>query len=106
MGAIALTKNNFVEQVNHGVSLIDFWAPWCGPCRVQLPIVDELATELKGKATIAKVNVDEEPELAAAFGIQSIPTLFIIKDKKVVDQMMGLQSKEILIQKLQQATSM
>ena len=106
MGAIALTKDNFVEQVNHGVSLIDFWAPWCGPCRVQLPIVDELATELKGKATIAKVNVDEEPELAAAFGIQSIPTLFIIKDKKVVDQMMGLQSKEILIQKLQQATSM
>lgn len=100
MSAIALSKETFVETVGDGVSLVDFWAPWCGPCRMQLPIVDELAAELIGKVTIGKVNVDQEPELASAFRVMSIPTLVIIKDRKVIDVMTGVQSKDILRQKL------
>jgi thioredoxin 1 len=105
MGAITLSKDTFIEYVGTGVTLVDFWAPWCGPCRIQLPVVDQLADELKGKVTVSKVNVDEEPELASAFGIMSIPTLMIIKDRKVIEQMMGVQSKEILESKLLSATS-
>jgi thioredoxin 1 len=105
MGAITLSKDTFIENVGTGVTLVDFWAPWCGPCRIQLPVVDQLADELKGKVTVSKVNVDEEPELASAFGIMSIPTLMTIKDRKVIEQMMGVQSKEILESKLLSATS-
>ncbi|TFE28932.1 thioredoxin [Cohnella luojiensis] len=99
--AVAITKDNFTENVAQGVSLLDFWAPWCGPCKIQLPIVEELSEELKGTATIAKVNVDEEPELASQFGVMSIPTLILFKDGQPVDKLVGLQSKESLKAKLQ-----
>ncbi|MFC4599770.1 thioredoxin [Cohnella hongkongensis] len=99
--AVAITKENFGENVAQGVSLLDFWAPWCGPCKMQLPIVEELSEELKGTATIAKVNVDEEPELASQFGVMSIPTLILFKDGQPVDKMVGLQSKEALKAKIQ-----
>jgi thioredoxin 1 len=99
--AVAVTKDNFNETVSQGVSLLDFWAPWCGPCKMQLPIVEELAEELKGKATIAKVNVDEQPELASQFGVMSIPTLIVFKDGQPVDKLVGLQSKAALQSKLQ-----
>lgn len=99
--AVAITKDNFNQTVSQGVSLLDFWAPWCGPCKMQLPIVEELAEEMKGKATIAKVNVDEEPELASQFGVMSIPTLILFKDGQPVDKLVGLQSKAALQSKIQ-----
>jgi thioredoxin 1 len=98
---MAVTKDNFNETIKQGVSLVDFWAPWCGPCKMQLPIVEELSEELKGQATIAKVNVDEEPELASQFGVMSIPTLIVFKDGQPVDKLVGLQSKESLKSKIQ-----
>ncbi len=99
--AVVVTKDNFTENVAQGVSLLDFWAPWCGPCKMQLPIVEELSEELKGTATIAKVNVDEEPELASQFGVMSIPTLILFKDGQPVDKLVGLQSKASLQAKIQ-----
>lgn len=96
MSATALTKENFQSSVESGVSLIDFWAPWCGPCKVQLPIVQELASELEGQATIATVNVDENAELASQFGIRSIPTLLLFKDGRLVDQLVGINQKSVL----------
>lgn len=100
MSAVALTKDNFSESIKEGVSLVDFWAPWCGPCKTQLPIVEELSSDLAGTATIAKINVDEEPELASQFGVMSIPTLILFKDGQPVDKMVGLQSKESLHAKI------
>ncbi|MFC5701535.1 thioredoxin [Cohnella faecalis] len=94
--AVAVTKDSFNETVAQGVSLLDFWAPWCGPCKMQLPIVEELSEELKGQATIGKINVDEEPEIASQFGVMSIPTLILFKDGQPVDKLVGLQSKEAL----------
>lgn len=98
--AIVLTKDNFNQSIENGVSLVDFWAPWCGPCKMQLPIVEELSTELEGQATIGKINVDEQPELAAQFGVMSIPTLILFKDGQPVDKMVGLQSKDALKAKI------
>ncbi|KAF6580449.1 MULTISPECIES: thioredoxin [Paenibacillus] len=100
MGATTLTKNTFSNQIQSGVTLVDFWAPWCGPCKIQLPIVEELADELKGQATLAKVNVDEETELASQFGIRSIPTLLLFKDGKLVDTMVGVNQKNVLKDKI------
>ncbi|GIO12847.1 thioredoxin [Cohnella xylanilytica] len=99
--AVAVTKDNFNATVAEGVSLLDFWAPWCGPCKMQLPIVEELSSELAGQATIAKVNVDEEPELASQFGVMSIPTLILFKNGQPVDKLVGLQSKDSLKAKIQ-----
>ncbi|MFD2117073.1 thioredoxin [Paenibacillus yanchengensis] len=100
MAAVVLTKDNFNQTIENGVSLVDFWAPWCGPCKMQLPIVEELATEMDGKAVVAKINVDEQPELASQFGVMSIPTLIMFKDGKPVDKMVGLQSKDALKTKI------
>ncbi|HJV89602.1 MAG TPA: thioredoxin [Holophagaceae bacterium] len=80
--------------------LIDFWAPWCGPCRMQSPILEEVAAQVGDRAVIAKVNVDEEPELAAAFGVQSIPTLVVLKGERMVQRMVGLQQTPTLVKAL------
>ena len=87
-------------MVNEGVSLVDFWAPWCGPCRMIAPIIDELATDFDGKAKICKVNSDEETNLAVKFGIRSIPTILFMKDGKVVDTIIGATSKQSLADKI------
>ena len=79
---------------NH-LTLVDFWASWCGPCRMITPIVEELAAETEG-VTFAKVNVDENPDVAMGLGIQAIPTLFLFKDGKAVDRTVGVQTKEAL----------
>jgi thioredoxin 1 len=97
---IELTSDNFDATVNDGVALVDFWAPWCGPCRMIAPVIEELAEEYDGKAKICKVNTDEEQDIAVKFGIRSIPTLIFLKDGQVVDQIVGAQSKQVLAEKL------
>ena len=83
--------------------LIDFWAPWCGPCRMQGPILEEVARAIGAKAVVAKVNVDEEPLLANQFGVQSIPTLVILKAGQIQQRMVGVQQSQVLLAALQQA---
>ena len=100
--ALSLNKDNFEKSIANGVALVDFWAEWCGPCKMQLPIIEEFSGEMEGKATIVKVNVDEELELAQSFGIQSIPTLILFKDGKPVKKLVGLHSKEALYEEVNQ----
>ncbi|MCI2236596.1 MULTISPECIES: thioredoxin [Helicobacter] len=88
-GYIELTEQNFDETIKDGVVMVDFWAPWCGPCRMIAPVIDKLAAEYQGKAKICKVNTDEQQELAAKFGIRSIPTIFFYKNGEKVDEMIG-----------------
>lgn len=76
--------------------LVDFWAPWCGPCRMLGPVLDELSSELKGQLKIVKINVDDNPELAGVFGIRSIPTMLLFKDGKLQDQKTGVLSKDLI----------
>ena len=100
--ALNLNKDNFEQSISNGVALVDFWAEWCGPCKMQLPIIEEFSSEMEGKATIGKVNVDEQLELAQSFGIQSIPTLILFKDGKPVKKLVGLHSKESLYEEVNQ----
>ena len=102
MGALQLTQNNFDQEVVKSTTpvLVDFWAEWCGPCRVVGPIVDQLADELKGKLKVAKLNVDDNQELAAQFSVMSIPTLIIFKGGKPVDQIVGAMPKDQLLKKI------
>lgn len=85
------------------VLLVDFWAPWCGPCRMIAPVIDELGAELAGKVTVAKVNVDEAPGVSGAQRVTAIPTLMIFKNGALVERMTGLASKAALLEKLQSA---
>jgi thioredoxin 1 len=97
---IELNNNNFEETVSEGISLVDFWAPWCGPCRMLSPVIDELADDFEGKAKICKVNSDEEQDLAVKYGVRSIPTILFMKDGEVVDTMIGAASKQAFTDKL------
>jgi len=99
--AVALNEGNFAETIANGVTLVDFWAEWCGPCQMMMPILEELSGVIGDKATISKVNVDENPSLAAQFRVMSIPTLLIFKDGQVVDQMVGVQQASVLKEKLE-----
>ena len=96
---IDLTSENF-SIAKEGVALVDFWAPWCGPCRMLAPVIEELAEEFDGKAKICKVNTDEVQDLAMEYGIRSIPTMLFFKNGEVVDQLVGAQSKQALVEKL------
>ncbi|HHZ19662.1 MAG TPA: thioredoxin [Firmicutes bacterium] len=102
--AMTLTAENFQREVleYQGVALVDFWAPWCGPCRMVAPTIDELAEEYAGKAKIGKVNTDENQELAAKYSVMSIPTMIIFKNGQVVDQITGAYPKNILKSRLDQ----
>ena len=97
-----VTDETFEKDVLQagGVSLVDFWAPWCGPCRMIGPIVEELAEQYKGRVNVLKMNVDENPRTPGRYGIMGIPTLLLFKDGQLVDTMVGLQSKETLVKRI------
>jgi len=98
-----LTDKDFDAAISKGVTLVDFWAPWCGPCRMQGPIIDQVAQQTQGKAKVAKVNIDTAPVLAAQHGVQSIPTMIVFKDGKPLKQFVGVRSGEDLINAIDQA---
>ena len=99
MAEIKITNENFEAEVLNAELpvLVDFWAAWCGPCRMLAPAIAQIAAECEGKIKVGKVNVDEQPELAQRFGIMSIPTVLVFKDGKKVNQSIGLVSKEKLL---------
>lgn len=102
MAALHLNEKNFDVEVQKSSLpvLVDFWAEWCGPCKMIAPVIDQLSMELQGKMKIGKVNVDDSPELAGQFNVMSIPTLLIFKGGKPVDQIVGAMPKDKLVSKL------
>jgi len=102
MGALHFTLDSFDKEVikSPGAALVDFWAEWCGPCKMIAPVIDQLADEYQGKIKIGKVNVDDNQELAMKYQVMSIPTLIIFKNGKPVDQIIGAVSKDHLVGKI------
>ena len=94
---ITLTTGNFVDETTKGIVMVDFWATWCMPCKAMAPVIDEIATQTKGKLKVGKVDIDANGQLANQFRIQAIPTIIIFKDGKPVETMVGVQSKEAII---------
>lgn len=94
---LKVTNDNFEQLASkHQLLVIDFWAPWCGPCRAIAPILEELAAEYAGKVAVGKCNVDENRQLTSRFGVQGIPAIFFLKNGKIVDQQVGYCQKEVL----------
>lgn len=98
MAEITITKDNFEQEVVNSAQpvLVDFWAAWCGPCKMLSPVISELAEEYDGKVKVGKINVDEQPELAAAFNVASIPMVVLFKDGKIADTSVGYRPKQQL----------
>ncbi len=103
--AFEFTDDNFQTTAidQEGVAVVDFWAEWCGPCRMITPIIEELAEDYKGKAVIGKVNVDHNPNVSMKYGVRSIPTILILKNGEVVDKQVGVTTKEALSKKIEAA---
>jgi thioredoxin 1 len=101
-----LDDDSFAAEIAGGVVLVDFWAPWCGPCRAQGPIVDQVAETVGDRATVAKLNVDKAQDTARKFGIRSIPTLIVFKDGKQVKQFVGMTKAEELVAAIDAADKM
>ena len=99
------SNDTFQSEVLQGSGpiLVDFWAPWCGPCKMLGPVIDGLADELSGKAVVGKVNIDDEPDIAAKYGVVTIPTIILFKDGQEVNRLVGVQSKLTLTQMVEQA---
>ncbi|MCF8368191.1 MAG: thioredoxin [Bacteroidales bacterium] len=97
-----LTDSTFETTIKNGVSLVDFWAAWCGPCKVQGPIVDEIANEIGEKANICKLDIDKNQRTATKLGIRNIPTLILFKDGKPVDKFVGVKPKGVLMKAINQ----
>jgi len=102
MGVLQLTEENFETEVlqDEGTVLVDFWAEWCGPCKVIGPIIDEIAQELEGKLKVAKVDVSSQQNLATKYNVMSIPTIILFKKGQVADQMVGALPKDQLLEKI------
>ncbi len=100
---VELTDGNFEETIGTGVTLVDFWAPWCGPCQMQGPICEQVAGKVGERAKVAKCNVDEGMQAAAKYGIQAIPTLILFKDGKSVQQFVGVRQEQELLSAIEQA---
>ena len=98
-----LTDGNFAETICSGVTLVDFWAPWCAPCMTQGPIVEQVAKKVDGRAKVAKVNVDEGQQAAGQYGVRSIPTLIVFKDGEPAQQFVGVQSEDQLVSAVEKA---
>lgn len=100
--AHTFTETNYEELVlkSDKVAVVDFWAEWCGPCRMLTPIIEEMAAEFEGRAVIGKVDVDSEPSIAAKYGVRNIPTIIFIKNGEVADKQVGAVSKSALVEKL------
>jgi thioredoxin 1 len=96
MADLNLTDQTFKQEIleNKVISVVDFWAPWCGPCRIVSPVIDELAKEYEGKVKIGKINVDENSQIASQYGVMSIPSVLFFKNGQPVKTMVGAQSKE------------
>ena len=105
-GLIDLDTAGFDAQVKSGITLVDFWAPWCGPCRMQTPILERLAPQVAGRAVIAKVNVDENQDLAVRYNVMSIPTILLFKDGKLVQQFVAVQPEAKLLSAIESAEAM
>lgn len=103
VGPVTVTDANFAQTVENSSLpvLLDLWAAWCGPCRMIAPMIEALSAELSGKALVGKLDVDANQQTAARFGVQSIPTLLILKDGREVDRMVGVQSREAILRRLQ-----
>jgi thioredoxin 1 len=99
---LELSSANFQSTVESGTPvLVDFWAPWCGPCRVIAPILEEVAKEFDGKARVGKLNVDDSPDIASRFGVRGIPTLILFKDGQIKGQMVGVNPKSNIVSLVQ-----
>lgn len=105
MSTLVITKDNFQSEVMDSEQpvLLDFWASWCGPCRMVSPLVDQIAEEMAGTAKVGKINVDEQPELASQFGVMSIPTLAVVKGGEVVKKAVGARPKDEIIAMIEEA---
>jgi len=100
---VTVTDTNFASEVAQSPLpvLLDMWAAWCGPCRMIAPVIEQLATELAGRVRVGKLNVDENPQTAARFGVQSIPTMLVIKDGREIDRLVGALPKQEILRRLQ-----
>ena len=103
MATVKITKNNFEQEVINSKEpvILDFWASWCGPCRMVAPTLDEISSEMEGVAKVGKINVDEETELASQFRIMSIPTLMVVKNGKIAAQAVGVRPKKDILRMLE-----
>jgi thioredoxin len=106
-GPIPVTDETFAEQVEQSEMpvLLDLWAEWCGPCHVLAPTIDQLSSELSGKVKVAKLNIDQNPNVANRFGVRSIPTLLVLKGGREVDRLVGVQPKQEILRRLQKVVS-